>query len=206
MVEHILYSSVALIALMAPLGELTIFLSVVEGQSARQVRRAAIKVAVGSYAVLVVTLFAGTRILDVFGVSLPAFRAAGGLVLIVIGLQMLQGLTSPVLMDPRQPAEPEDRLWVPLVMPLIAGPAAMITVISLSVRETVTASGLPVGTLVAVTVASLSVLLVLLFAVPLQRAVRPRMARLFERFFGLVLVAIGFQMGLTGIREFFLTG
>ena len=206
MVEHILYSSVALIALMAPLGELAIFLSIMESQSARNIRQAALKVAVGSYAVLVITLFAGTRILDVFGVSLPAFRAAGGLVLIVIGLQMLQGLASPVLMDPRQPTEPEDRLWVPLVMPLIAGPAAMITVLSLSVRETAGDFRWPIGTLVALTIASLAVLFILLFAVPLQRAVRPRMARLFERFFGLVLVAIGFQMGLTGIREFFMSG
>jgi multiple antibiotic resistance protein len=206
MLEHTLYSSIALIALMAPLGELAIFLSIMEGQSARQARRAAFKVAIGSYAVLVVTLFAGTRILELFGVSLPAFRAAGGLILIVIGLQMLQGLASPVLLDPRQQAEPEDRLWVPLVMPLIAGPAAMITVISLAVRETANASVYPMGTFVALTVATTVVLLILLFAVPLQRAVRPRLARLFERFFGLILVAIGFQMGLTGIREFFVGG
>lgn len=206
MLEHILYSSVALIALMSPIGELAIFLSIMEGQSARQFRRAAIKVAAGSYVVLVVTLFAGTSILEVFGVSLPAFRTAGGLVLVVIGLQMLQGHVSPVLLEPGLRAGPDDHLWVPLVMPLIAGPAAMVTVISLSVRERAELSGYPFGTLVAVTVATTIVLLILLFAIPLQRAVRPRVARLFERFFGLILVAIGFQMGLTGVREFFLSG
>ena len=203
MLKHILYSSITLIALMSPVGELAIFLSIMEGRPDRDVRRGAFKVATRSYVVLAVTLFAGARILDVFGVSLPAFKAAGGLVLVVIGLRMLQGQVSPVLLDPKLKAEPEDHLWVPLVMPLIAGPAAMITVISLGVRETADIAPLPVGTLIGLTVATLSVLLILLFAVPLQRAVRPRVARLFERFFGLILIAVGFQLGLTGIREFF---
>ena len=206
MIQNILYSSAALIALLSPLGELTVFLAIMEGKPRSELRRAAVKVATRSYAVLVVTLFAGERILDVFGVSLPAFRAAGGLVLVVIGLRMLQGQISPVLVDPRMRAEPDDHLWVPLVMPLIAGPAAMITVISLSVRETTGAATLPIATLIALTVATVVVLMLLLFAVPLQRAVRPRVARLFERFFGLVLVAVGFQLGLTGIQEFFLGG
>lgn len=200
--EHILYSSAALVALMAPIGEFAIFLSIMEGQPASQVRRAAVKVAVGAFVVLAVTLFAGVRILGTFGVSLPAFRAAGGLILIVIGLQMLQGKVSPLVADARHREDPDDQLWVPLVMPLTAGPAAMITVISLSVRETAGAHALPWGTLIAVAVATLSVLLVFLFASPLQRILPPRVARLFERFFGLILVSIGFQMGLTGITEF----
>lgn len=201
-----MYSTAALIALMAPVGELPIFLSIMEGQPGRQLRRAAMKVSAGAYAVLVVTLFAGTTILEVFGVSLPAFRAAGGLILVVIGLQMLQGHMSPVLLGPGRRAEPDDHLWVPLVMPLIAGPAAMITVISLSVREATGHSGYPFETLIALTLANAVVLLILLFAEPLQRVIRPRVARLFERFFGLILVAIGFQMGLTGVREFFWSG
>ncbi len=206
MLQNILYSSAALIALLSPLGELTVFLAIMEGKSVGEIRRAAVKVATRSYVVLVVTLFAGERILDIFGVSLPAFRAAGGLVLVVIGLRMLQGQVSPVLLDPRLRAEPEDHLWVPLVMPLIAGPAAMITVISLSVRETAGGTVLPIGTLIALTVATATVLVILLFATTLQRVVRPRVARLFERFFGLILVAVGFQLGLTGIREFFIGG
>lgn len=204
MFEHVLYSAITLIALTAPLGELALFLSVMQSRSPREIRRAAVKVAVGAYVVLVVTLLAGTRVLDVFGVSFPAFRAAGGLVLAVIGLQMLQGHTSPFLSDPHMRTDPEDHLWVPLVMPLIAGPASMITVISLAARETAGSATFALGTLIAVTAATAVVFLLLLFAVPLQKAVRPRVARLFERFFGLILVAIGFQMGLTGIREFFL--
>jgi multiple antibiotic resistance protein len=206
MYEHVLYSTITLIALTAPLGELALFLSVMHGRSARDVRRAAAKVAVGAYVVLVVTLLAGTRILDVFGVSFAAFRAAGGLVLAVIGLQMLQGHASPFLLDAQSRSDPEDHLWVPLVMPLIAGPASMITVISLAARETAGSAEFAFGTMIAVTAATAVVFLLLLFAIPVQRAVRPRVARLFERFFGLILVAIGFQMGLTGIREFFFGG
>jgi multiple antibiotic resistance protein len=206
MTNHLLYSSAALIALMVPLLELPIFIAITRGFSAEQSRRAAAKVAIGAAMVLLVAAVAGTRILGVFGVSLAAFRAAGGLVLILVGLQMLQGKISPVLADHGSPQpDPEDQLWVPLVMPLIAGPAAITTVITLSIREEAVA-GIPVGTLIAVGVATLVVYLMLLFAVPLSAVIRPRIARVFERFFGLVLVAIGFQMGLAGVREFFLTG
>jgi multiple antibiotic resistance protein len=202
MLNHIVYSSVALIALMVPLIELPIFVSVIQAQSPPRAGQAAVKVAVGSLVVLGVAAVAGTRMLEIVGVSFPAFRAAGGLVLILIGLQMLQGGTSSVLTDHGDQPDPEDQLWVPLVMPLTAGPAAITTVITLSIREEAWI-GLPVGTLVAVGIATALVLVVLLFAVPLSKVLPPRVARVSERFFGLILTAIGFQIGLTGIQQFF---
>lgn len=137
--------------------------------------------------------------------SLPAFRAAGGLVLVVIGLEMLKGLSSAVVTDARLDADPQDRLWMPLVMPLIAGPAAITTAITLSIRERDQASLIPLSTLLAIAAATLVVLAILLGARTLSRVVSGRAARLFERFLGLILVAVGFQMGLTGIYGFLMT-
>ena len=64
--------------------------------------------------------------------------------------------------------------------------------------------GLPAGTLIAICIATLVILLILVLAVPIQRVVGPQVARIAERFLGVLLIAIGFQMGLTGLREFFL--
>ncbi len=204
MINQILYSTAALIALIAPVVELPIFIALMEGRTPRELRRAAVKVAGGSFAILALSAVAGTRILETLGVSLGAFRSAGGLVLILIGLQMLQGKSSPVVSDRGPQPDPEDHLWVPLVMPLIAGPAAITTVITLSIQETSSALPVPLATLIAIVIATSVVLLILLFADPLSRAVKPRVARILERFFGLMLVAIGFQMGYRGIEQFFL--
>lgn len=202
MLDQFLYAFVTLTALMAPLVELPVFLAIVEGQGRGEVRRAAVKVAVGSFFVLATAALAGRLILDIFGVSLPAFRAAGGLVLIVIGLEMLKGSSSGVTTDARLETDPQDRLWVPMVMPLTAGPAAITTAITLSIRERGFQALVPVSTLLAIGAATLVVLILLLAARPVSRVVNPRLARLFERFLGLILVAVGFQMGLTGIHEF----
>lgn len=202
MLDHFLYAFVTLTALMAPLVELPIFVAILHERSAADVRRSALKVAAGSFVILVVSALMGRLILQALGVSLPAFRAAGGLVLIVIGLEMLKGRSSALTTDPRLDTDPEDRLWMPIVMPLIAGPAAITTVITLSIREGTTGHVVPLWTLAAITAATLVVYLILLLARPLSAAISARSARMFERFLGLILVAVGVQMALTGIYEF----
>lgn len=203
MMEHFLYSTAALLALTSPVAELPIFLSVTARQTHKQRRRSAVKVAVGALIVLGISTMVGTQILGFVGVSLAAFRSAGGLVVIIVGLEMLHG-GSAILKDSDGEGHPDDALWVPLVMPLIAGPAAITAVITLAIREVQDRPGyVPVVTLLAVTLSASAVLLILLFAVPLSKLIRLRAARIVERFFGLILVAIGFQMGFSGIQEFF---
>ena len=204
MIDHFLYSSAALIALTNPLAELPFFLAATTGSSAAERRRAAVKVAVGVLGVLVVAAIAGARILALFNVSFAAFRAAGGLVVILAGLEMLRGTGTGLTSVRDKPGEVEDHLWVPLVMPLIAGPAAITAAITLALGETERLAGLPVATLTAVALSSLVVLILLLGAGSLSERMHPRVIRVFERFFGLILMAVGFQMGLGGIQEFFL--
>ncbi len=204
MIDQILYASAALVALTNPLAELPFFLAATEGVSPAGRRRAAIKVMLGVLIVLGISAVAGSRILDLFDVSFGAFRTAGGLVVILAGLEMLRGSGTGITSVQAGPGEAEDHLWVPLVMPLIAGPAAITATITLALEETATPLGLPVGTLVAILVAAVAVLLILLVASGLSTGLSRRGIRVFERFSGMILVAIGFQMGMSGIREFFL--
>jgi len=201
-IDHILYGSAALIALTNPLAELPFFLTATEGFSPSERRRAALKVTIGVLVVLAISAVGGTRILDLFDVSFGAFRAAGGLVVILAGLEMLRGTGSGITSVTRAAGEAEDHLWVPLVMPLLAGPAAITATITLALDE----PAVPVGTLVAVLISSLAVLPPLLAESTLSKSLNRHATRIFERFSGLILVAIGFQTGLGGIQEFFFSG
>ena len=203
MIDQILYASIALIALTNPLAELPFFFAATDGFSRAELRRAAVKVGFGVLIVLSVSAVAGARILGLFDVSFAAFRTAGGLVLILASLEMLRGAGFGITGVRRGPGETEDHLWVPLVMPLIAGPAAITAVITLALEEPGVLIGVPVATLIAVFVASVGVLAVLLAASFLSNALSRRAVRIFERFSGLILLAIGCQMALGGIREFF---
>jgi multiple antibiotic resistance protein len=160
----------------------------------------------GVIIVLGVAAVGGTRILDLFDISFPAFRTAGGLVIILAGLEMLRGTGTGITSVRDTPGEVEDHLWVPLVMPLIAGPASITATITLALGETAEQLVIPVGTLIAVLVAALAVLAILLLASTLSSVLSRRAIRIFERFSGLLLIAVGFQMGLAGVRDFFLAG
>jgi multiple antibiotic resistance protein len=203
MLDQILYSTAALVALTNPLAEFPFFLAATAGISPAKRRQAAAKVAFGVCAVLAVSAIAGARILELFNVSFAAFRAAGGLVVILAGLEMLRGSGTGLTSVSDAPGDIEDHLWVPLVMPLIAGPASITATITLALGEP-GQLGLPVGTLAAVAVSSVVVLVLLLGAGSLSERMHRRVIRVFERFFGLILIAVGFQMGLSGIQEFFL--
>ena len=201
--DQSLYASIALIALTNPLAELPFFFAATDGFSRPQMRRASVKVAFGVLIVLSVAAVGGARILSLIDVSFAAFRTAGGLVVILASLEMLRGAGFGITGVHRNPGETEDHLWVPLVMPLIAGPASITAAITLALDEPGVLIGLPVATLTAVVIASVGVLLVLLAASFLSDALSRRAVRIFERFSGLILLAIACEMVLGGIQEFF---
>ena len=200
--QTVLFATVPLIAMTNPVAEVPLFLGLVQDRSPRGVSRAALKVAFGVWTILAVSAIGGLQLLAVLGIEVSAFRAAGGLLLVVMGLEMLQG---------REPeahgAEPdpgaEDALWVPLVMPLLAGPGAIVTTVTLAVREVYFVWWVPVATMVAIALTALVVYVTLALGGFVAAHLHGRGARILTRFSGLILVAIGFQMGFTGIEEFF---
>lgn len=203
MIEQFVYAFGTMTALVLPLAELPIFLEIMRGRSSRELARGAFTVAGGAFTILAIATVAGQEILLVFGVGFPAFRAAGGLVLVVVGLEMLKGQSSAVTLDSRAGDEPGDRLWMPLIMPLTAGPAAITAAVALSIRERASGELFPVGTLVAVSAACVLIYLTLRTARLIETRVSTRATRLAERFLGLILISVGFQMGMTGIGEFY---
>ncbi|MBK8188704.1 MAG: NAAT family transporter [Cellvibrio sp.] len=116
---------IGLIAIVDPLGAVPVFLALTVRQSLIQQRKTARLTIVSVFVALMVALLLGEWILWALGISIDAFRCAGGLVLMIIGIGMLQSKGHSMMEDD----EDETVALVPLTMPLLAGPGSMSAVI-----------------------------------------------------------------------------
>lgn len=199
--NEFLQALVSLLAITNPIGAAPLFLTVVAGLNPAQRRSAATQAAVAVLVILAGAALGGRWVLEMFGISLDAFRTAGGLVIILMGLEMLRGNPTEVQHDQASPEDAEDRIFVPFAMPLVAGPGAITTVITLSVAYPRRAY-LPLTALAAALGTAAVLWVTLRIASSRKRLVSPRAERIFTRFMGLILVAIGCQLGMLGIRDF----
>ncbi len=158
------------------------------------------------YAFLILTIFTviGRFILDFFGISLPAFQIAGGLILFRIAFDMLEGRGHFNRMDTSSSlvaAEYRDIALVPLAMPLLSGPGAITTVLVLTSRaQTHLETGL-------VLVASALILFITYFffryAENLLTLLKENSLRLVTRLMGLILAALAVEFVLQGLKAAF---
>lgn len=122
----------ALFAIMNPLTNLPVFLSLTESRTTREGAAIAMTCAVATFAILVVVLLAGDRILGFFGITVNDFRISGGLLILFIALAMLHVQPSRIHNAAEETDEAQDKDnpgLFPLAIPLLAGPGSMTTVI-----------------------------------------------------------------------------
>ena len=196
----LLQAMIALIAIANPIAAVPVFLSLVPASDAPAQRQAANRVALAVFAILTGAVLIGRPVLEMFGVSFAAFRVGGGLVVTLTGLDMLRSGHGE-LTDEAVVATARHQLIVPVAMPLIAGPGTIITAMTMAARAA--SAGKPTMVLVAVAVVAIVVWAVLALAGLLQQRVGTRGQAIVSRFMGLVLVAIGAQLVLGGIADFF---
>lgn len=183
-------AAVTLTVIMDPLGNAPIFVALTSGRSRHEVRRLVVA-AVGAAAALIIgfALF-GEVVLRYLNVSVDALSIAGGLLLLLVALDMMQG--EDVTMG-----STESTLLVPLATPLLAGPGAIASVMVLS-RQHDTSGG-RVGVIAGILVAVLVVGVALLGADLLARLVRPSVVHFLTRVFGLLLAAIAVELIAEGV-------
>ncbi len=190
----------ALIAITNPLGAVPVFAEITTGEGRRRRWREAATVATSVALILAVSVLAGAPLLHLLGVSVDALRAAGGLVILLMGIEMLGGSTSRLQGHhggpDSGPTDAQDSLVVPLAMPLIAGPGAIATAITLAARHHTVAGVSEV--LLAVLVAALAVLAALAGAEVVTARLDRRGHAILIRFLGLLLASIGAQTMLEG--------
>lgn len=186
---------VTLTVIMDPLGTVPIFLTLTAGRTPKARRRlAAQAVAVAGLVIAAFALF-GQQILDYLNISLPALQGAGGLLLVLVALELLRGGTT----DPDVVPDVNVAL-VPLGTPLLAGPGAIAATI-LFVQEAESAADISAVALALVAV-HLALWLALRYSVVLLRVVREAGIHLLTRILGLLLTAIAVQLIADSVTAF----
>jgi multiple antibiotic resistance protein len=177
-----------------------LFAKVAGGKSRGEQIGDATKAALVVMAVLCSAAVIGAQALKIFGVSLDAFQVAGGLVLAWMGFQMLRGTSSPTTNE--KDADTKASL-TPLIL-FAASPGTITGVITLAVAHSKTE--LPVTALVAVVVALAITWLVMILGARSANKKQGLMHDVSTRFMGLIVVAMGVQFALTGIKSFMVVG
>jgi multiple antibiotic resistance protein len=160
------------------------------------------------YAVFILLLVAvlGAWILQIFGISLEAFRIAGGILLFGIGMEMVYAKTSRTKLTATEKYESrdaEDIAVMPIAIPMIAGPGAITTTIVL-MNEAIALTLLAVGMVFFAIVLSIVITYYMMKNSDyIMSKVGQREYRAINRLMGMLLIAIAVQFVLTGIRTAF---
>jgi multiple antibiotic resistance protein len=186
---------VTLFVIMDPVGTVPIFLSLTGGYEPPRARRAARQAVLVSLIVIVVFAFFGQSILAYLHVSLPALQCAGGLLLLLVALELLTGRGD----EPMAQADTNVAL-VPLGTPLLAGPGAIVATMVFSKRVDTMGDFLAVG--LAVVAVHLCIWLAMTFSIPILRLLRESGILLVTRIAGLLLSAIAVQLVADAVHAF----
>jgi multiple antibiotic resistance protein len=186
---------VTLVVIMDPLGNIPLFLGLTGGRSNKARRRLAWQAVVVS--LFVISLFAvlGQQILDYLGIGIPALQGAGGLLLMIVALELLTDRAE----DPSEVRDVNVAL-VPLGTPLLAGPGAIVaTIVFVQKADGFESYAAIAAGIVAV---HLLVFLSLRFSVVITRIIREAGIVLLTRISGLLLSAIAVQLVADSVRAF----
>ncbi|MFF1422631.1 MarC family protein [Streptomyces sp. NPDC058280] len=183
-----------LFVIMDPPGITPIFLALTSGRSAKVQRAMAWQAVAVAFGVITVFGILGQQILDYLHVSVPALMIAGGLLLLLIALDLLTGKND----EPQQTKDVNVAL-VPLGMPLLAGPGAIVSVI-LAVQHADRASA-QVSVWAAIVAMHAVLWLTMRYSLLIIRLIRDGGVVLVTRLAGMMLSAIAVQQIINGVTQ-----
>lgn len=203
MSDFISAALVTLLVTLDPPGLAPIFLALTRGMNAAERRRVAIRACLIAFGIMAFFGLAGDLLLRALGISLPAFRIAGGLLLFWISFEMVFELRNTRKSRTAETAITEDHIRnvaaFPLAIPLMAGPGAITAIILLAGR----AGGDPaqLAVLSAITaLVVLSCLAVFLAAHPISRLLGVTGNIVLTRLLGVILAALAVQFVIDGVK------
>lgn len=211
---------ITLFALIDPIGNVPIFAAATQTQSGKARRWLSLYISIFTALILTVFFFAGLNILKFFGISMDAFRIAGGLLLFLMGLEMARGEFLETFThaeevkqggDPATGVQPLghrenakksfEKLVVPFAFPLMVGPGTISTVvIQAGVAQDFGPLGLAVGVLAIITTA-FAILITLLLSNTISRIFGRVGMVVVVRVLGLILCALSVQIVISAVSE-----
>lgn len=187
---------IAVFILADAVGNIPIVLVLTKGMMPDQRNKVIDKAIIIAIAVLLLFAFAGQVILNYLEISIGSLRVAGGLLLLLIALQMLRGeLDQPIIEEGR------DVAITPLALPLLAGPGTLTTVMLLMSKSQSPHIGVVVGILGAMFVTWL----ILRLANLIEQWIGAEGGVIVTQLLGFLLAALAVEIGSGGIRELFLS-
>ncbi|PZV18927.1 MAG: marC integral membrane family protein [Pseudanabaena sp.] len=203
--------AITLFALLNPAGMLPFFISYTARERRGVQRWVAIFVSLTVLGLLLFFMFTGASILNFFGVSLDSFRVAGGILLLIIGINIVNGTG----VDAKQVAAEKEtegnlaqaksiyrQIVIPMAMPLLVGPGVIANVILYaSEAEAKPGSGLYLGLIGMTILVTFLVLIILMSGKWLQTLIGDTGLSIIQRILGLFVAAIGVQFMVTGISN-----
>ena len=195
---------VALFVVIDPIGLTPLFVALTTGMSSQKRRRIAIRATLVATGILLVFSIFGENILTFIGISMPAFRIAGGILLFLTALDMLFERRTRRREDQAEEEVEDDPSVFPLAIPLIAGPGAIATVILLVGQTDGTAGYFAVLGVLAGVLAL--VFMMFLSASVLERLLGKTGITVVTRLLGMLLAALSVQFVLDGLMGFGLGG
>ncbi len=202
--EYTLYAKnlIGVLAIVNPLGAIPIFLSLCGDRPASQRNQIARTSAAAVAIILVISIWAGDGVLKFFGIGIPAFRAGGGLLILLMAISMMHAKQSHAKQTPTEADEADSKenvAVVPLAIPLMAGPGA-ISLVIIDAHQLAGWSGrlFLSGGVVAVAVI---IWVALRLAAPIGQKMGTTGLNISTRVMGLLLAAIGLQMLTSGLAK-----
>ena len=189
---------VTLFVIMDPTGVVPIFLGLVSPFTEKERRKLAVKTAIVSFTVIITFALFGQFILGYLKISLPAMQGAGGLLLLLVALELLTGKNEKKGDEPG-PTDVNVAL-VPLGTPLLAGPGAIVATI-IFVKQ-IDGVEMGVALFTAIGVLHLVLALILRYSTGIIKVIKTSGVTLIARIAGLLLAAIAVQMIANSVTAF----
>jgi multiple antibiotic resistance protein len=192
---------VGLLAVVNPLYLVPLFMDLTINRSTADKKRIAF-VAVGVFVVILLAFtFLGKALLSFLGISIEAFQITGGILLLIIGLGMMGALSGSSILAADDDSEGISIGFVPLGIPLLAGPGAMSLILIYSNRQDTFAHNILVSAVI------LSIAIIVLLSFYLTAVYNPKMSKstidVVNRIMGLVIAAIGMEFVIDGLAVHF---
>jgi multiple antibiotic resistance protein len=209
MIDVALHAFTTLFVVIDPLGLVPVLLALTPGVAPAERRRMALTGTLIATAILLAFALVGDVVLGLLGIGLPAFRIAGGVMLLLIALEMVferrAERRSRSAKEVKDVGGPDDISVFPLAIPLLSGPGAITSVMLLMARyeADLTAQATVVAMLLLVMALCA---LIFLFIEPIERMLGATLTHIVSRLLGILLAALAVQYVLDGIRNAFSLG
>ncbi|MEO8663921.1 MAG: MarC family protein [Ignavibacteria bacterium] len=191
---------VALMVLVNPIEGIPIFITNTRNLTREQKISIAKKASIAVFIILIISLFLGKYLLELFGIGIPSFSVAGGIIIFLIAVNMVIGTSSGEKAIPNNPDQDEgDIAVVPLATPLLAGPGAISSLIVYGSRNNGLVEDIILSSIVILV--AVTVWFALKAATQLDKRLNATGIKVLTKISGLLVAAIAVELIISGLNQ-----